>query len=287
MFATTIPSYSTPVPTTFNATLSSAFENAKFTLSNGPNDILTKLGNKATITADSNAVLVQNRDCTVIVPNTASRTVTLPSAVGQIFPILIQKTSNNFLPIVVNRAAAPDTIADPFASTATPVTTSLTLYLPGEAYLFIPEGTVWRVVVLNFPRNTLGCLVTLGANQTLVGNVTLNLNTEIYDRGSFWNTTTYRWLPLVPGKYRATLSLTASAGTSADVTALIYKNATLIKENGYVGATASIVSSIVKDEEISLNGSTDFIEFRQANTASRTTLATTQYTSASVEFLGY
>jgi hypothetical protein len=155
-FATNLSAYVPPVPTVFGSNLDSAFENAKFTIADGPNALLTLLGNKATITTDGDltggSAPVQNRDCTILMPNTANRTITLPTASGQRFPIVIQKTSNNFNTITVNSSSS-DTINSPFASTATPSATSFVLHLPGEAYMFIPHGEFWRMVVLNLPVN--------------------------------------------------------------------------------------------------------------------------------------
>jgi hypothetical protein len=216
MFAQSLNTYATPVPTVYNSTLSSSFENAKLTIANGPNDLLTLLGNKATITADANATLVQNRDCTVEMPNTANRVVTLPSATGQKFPILIQKTSNNYFTITVNRASAPDTIDNPFASTTTPVLTSWTIYLPGEAYLFIPQGTNWRVVVFNFPVDNLRFRATKSVPQTIgAGNVKVTFNSDsggsLYDLGSNFDTTNSRFVAPFDGIYAFTSVLTMDA----------------------------------------------------------------------------
>lgn len=201
MFAQSLNTYATPVPTVFNSTLSSAFENAKFTLANGPNDLLTLLGNKATVTADANTTLVQNRDCTALILNTANRVYTLPPLAGQVFPILIEKTSNNFFTITVNRNAAPDTIENPFEATAVPVNTSLTLKLPGEAYLFIPSGTYWRVVTLNFPKDQLSIRVSGGTQAIGSSPTILTAATVTSNPGSLWNTATSVYTALYTGYY--------------------------------------------------------------------------------------
>lgn len=262
MFATTIPSYSAPVPTVFNSTLSSAFENAKFTLSNGPNDILTKLGNKATITADADATLIQNRDCTVLMPNTANRVITLPSAAGQIFPILIQKTSNNYNTITVNRASAPDTIDNPYGVIATPVNLSFTLNLPGEAYLFIPSGTFWRVEVLSESTQMYRASAFRSTNQALTGGITfdrVNFQSEVFDLGGFYdNATNFRFQPLIAGLYQLDTNVIISSGTTSDAVLRIRKAGADIRQVGQVNTSGNY--GITYSFLTAMNGTTDTLD---------------------------
>jgi hypothetical protein len=244
MFSTNLSSYVPPVPTVLGSTLSSAFENAKFTLAGGPNELLTLLGNKATITTDGDltggSAPVQNRDCVILMPNTANRTITLPAASGQRFPIVIQKTSNNFNTITVNRSSS-DTINSPFGSVAAPSATSFVLHLPGEAYMFIPSGTYWRMVVLNLPVNQCTFRATFTGSGVPITTdpqkVAFNLDSGIvagrtlYDIGSNYDTVNYRFVAPFNGVYCFSSSIVAS-NSAVDTFATFNLNGTEVARFG-------------------------------------------------------
>jgi hypothetical protein len=170
--------------------------------------------------------------------NTASRTITLPSLSGQRVPILVQKTSENNLPIIVQRNTAGEFVDNPFSSKTSPVTTSFSLFLPGESYLFIPMGTIWRVVTLNCPVDSYYTTVYRDTtNQAIAGptgspavpvSTTLIFNfTTTGSVTSIYSTSTGIFTPQIPGIYSVNSSLTyAVTSGSASMNTSIFRNNT-------------------------------------------------------------
>ena len=83
------------------------------------------------------------------------------------------------------------------------------------------------------------------------------MDTEEFDTNSnFDSTTNYRFTPTVAGYYQATVQLTPTTATTVAKVS-IYKNGVATKENiTFAGNVGTGVSNI-----ISMNGSTDYLEF--------------------------
>ena len=105
--------------------------------------------------------------------------------------------------------------------------------------------------------------VKLTGNQTLsVGVITkLQLNSVVFDTAGSFNSTLYRHVPTVAGKYKYTFKLYAQPGTNGYAGALIYKNGTVYSTGqNLTNASSSSVTS-VNDVMIDMNGTTDYVEF--------------------------
>lgn len=230
--------YTPPTPLTTSSSATASSINSLFTNVNGINQALATLTGRNVLTTDGNLTLNQNLDTTVMMANTASRTITLPSLSGQRVPILVQKTSENNLPIIVQRNTAGEFVDNPFSSKTSPVTTSFSLFLPGESYLFIPMGTIWRVVTLNCPVDSYYTTVYRDTtNQAIAGptgspavpvSTTLIFNfTTTGSVTSIYSTSTGIFTPQIPGIYSVNSSLTyAVTSGSASMNTSIFRNNT-------------------------------------------------------------
>lgn len=99
-----------------------------------------------------------------------------------------------------------------------------------------------------------------GANQ-LITTATFTkaqINTEVFDTNSNYDTTTYRFTPTVAGYYQINGGVNSSASAASTRTmALIYKNGSMYTQGPDItlNGGGSSVSSIVY-----MNGSTDYLE---------------------------
>jgi hypothetical protein len=267
-----------------NATVTNRIVNS----SGGVNDTLLQVsGYRDVLTGNSNQTVTANYDVCYYCNNTTNITITLPPASTQLANknIRIIKIGNNTATVTVQRAGS-DTIGNPYSLISVPVGTNFVIYLPNESYEWNASGNVWYCGNFSINKEAIGCTVTLGSNQAITGTQDMNFNTELYDRGGFWNTSTFRWTPIIPnGKWKATLSLLYNSGTSARLSGLIYKNTTTISEC-YTPPTADTANTINISTEITLNGTTDYIKFGAAPAATRT-VAALPSTYGQIEFLGY
>jgi|9_EtaG_2_1085328.scaffolds.fasta_scaffold38705_3 hypothetical protein len=110
-----------------------------------------------------------------------------------------------------------------------------------------------------------------GGNQTLANNtdVVLQFNTELYDVGSCYDTSTYRFTPNVAGKYFINSIIKLNGGGNSVLYDLyIYKNTTVVRttrdETTPADPFSMQVSAIVE-----ANGSSDYftIQFYQASSS--------------------
>jgi hypothetical protein len=118
-------------------------------------------------------------------------------------------------------------------------------------------------------------------DQTVSANTytKIQFNTEDWDTDNCYdNSTNYRFTPTTAGKYLITLTL---IGSGTQNYGIIYKNGSNFKgiAQNTNGATAS--GSVV----VSLNGSTDYIEFYAYLTSGTTITCTSQYSFASATYL--
>jgi len=121
------------------------------------------------------------------------------------------------------------------------------------------DGTVFRKVIFS----TIGFRATLSANQVLGTGIQtkINLNTTSYNYGSYFNTSTSRFTPLVAGKYLFGFGAEGKdAGVSAQgLFVFLFLNGSTTKEINvpyYDNGNAKIGNTFV----VPMNGSTDYIE---------------------------
>ena len=102
----------------------------------------------------------------------------------------------------------------------------------------------------------------LGSNQT-PSNATytkVQIDTEVFDTASCFDTSTYRFTPNVAGYYQIQAACRISGtGASTDVWA-IYKNGSNVAELNIATSPAAFDSRVVSSL-ISMNGTTDYLEF--------------------------
>jgi hypothetical protein len=100
-------------------------------------------------------------------------------------------------------------------------------------------------------------------NQSLASSTItkVQLQTETFDaQGWFDNATNYRFLPTLAGIYRVTATATFDGvGTGGRCRLYVYKNGTQIAAPT-VNMGSAVEMSVVLDDTVSLNGSTDYLE---------------------------
>jgi hypothetical protein len=108
-----------------------------------------------------------------------------------------------------------------------------------------------------------------GQTVTLATATKIQLNTEEFDTNSNYDTTTYRFTPTVAGYYQISAGLRGTgASTNTQTVLSIYKNG-----SAYISQVVS-ESNLAKfptlSALVSMNGSTDYIEFYGSITGSGT-----------------
>ncbi|PAY07192.1 hypothetical protein CK489_15440 [Bradyrhizobium sp. UFLA03-84] len=116
-----------------------------------------------------------------------------------------------------------------------------------------------------------------GTNQTgltAASNNKIQFNNKVKDaNGWFDAVTNYRYTPLIAGTYLVSLNVLSNNGTSGETCqALIYKNGSSVKVGPYFATTgsSSYQSQIVA--ALTMNGTTDYLEFYIYVPATITTL---------------
>ena len=120
-----------------------------------------------------------------------------------------------------------------------------------------------------------------GGNQTLANNtnVVLEFNTELYDVGSCYDTSTYRFTPNVAGKYFINSIIRLNGGGNSVLYDLyIYKNTNVVRatrdETTPADPFSMQVSAIVE-----ANGSSDYFEMQFYQASSSVQLSSTVNTA--------
>lgn len=108
------------------------------------------------------------------------------------------------------------------------------------------------------------------ANQTISNNTAtkIQLDSEVFDTASCFNTSNYRFTPNVAGYYQinAVVLYYRSPTFSASTQTKIWKNGSEIKTSYGAGAGVNICSSSIADC-IYMNGTTDYIELYTAQSS--------------------
>jgi len=102
----------------------------------------------------------------------------------------------------------------------------------------------------------------LGSNQTPT-NATytkVQINTEVFDTASCFDTTTYRFTPNVAGYYQIQAACRISGTTVSTDVWSIYKNGSNVAELNIATSPATYDSRVVSTL-LSMNGTTDYVEF--------------------------
>ena len=101
-------------------------------------------------------------------------------------------------------------------------------------------------------------------NQALANDtwVKAAFNSELFDIGGYFNTSTYRYQPLVAGKYLITgkAYITYGGAATENIRISIYKNGSNSSDyNDYGGSTQSY-GTVLVTSLIDMNGSSDYLE---------------------------
>lgn len=99
--------------------------------------------------------------------------------------------------------------------------------------------------------------------QTIPNNsaTKVNLQAEFFDEGGYFNTTTYRHTPLVPGIYKYEFAgMMAAPGANTTVFFYIYINGTVAAAQQIDVASGSLIAIPPAVLEANMNGSTDYAE---------------------------
>lgn len=236
----------------------------------------------------SNTVLVQNRDIMAAMDAASgNRSFTLPAATGQRFPITLKKVDTSSNTVTINRAGS-DTIEDPTNPLLSPTATSFVLRLPDEAITLYPFGTTqWRVVKHYKPNRIYAAAyqtspqaLTVAANETLVNFQNDSTPPFGADPYGFFDISTNRFTPLMPGRYLITSTIGFQSGSSAYGFISIDRNGSRVALSDYSPALAT--TSFFQHQATAvaiMNGSTDYIEIYARVYTNNRTLA-----SASVNF---
>jgi hypothetical protein len=143
------------------------------------------------------------------------------------------------------------------AGTAIVLATSPTITTPTLVQPNIGAATGTTLTLSAMPKMS----AYLGSNQTGVsGLVKLNIDTKYFDIGTYFNTSTHKYTPLVAGYYAVSARLETTA-VSAIVQAIVYKNgADVVAANGSRSGAGGGTFQTGCSGFIDMNGTTDYLE---------------------------
>jgi len=131
----------------------------------------------------------------------------------------------------------------------------------GDGVRIMNDGTNWWV--LNTWLQPVNFSIALSAPQTIATTTltTVVYDTAIFDIGSFFNTGTGIYTPLMPGKYHITqnTAFVATTATNFILASTIVNNASVAVQSVAVVQTANVILTLNPSIIRSLNGSTDTI----------------------------
>ena len=108
--------------------------------------------------------------------------------------------------------------------------------------------------------------VTLTSQQNIsdATQTTIQFNTTVFDTGSFWDSTNYRWLPTVAGKYYVYAQSNLGSDTIDTIVATIMrlnKNGSTHSQSQFDNQSNDLTSQThTMSAIIELNGSSDYID---------------------------
>lgn len=175
-------------------------------------------------------------------------TITLPTPINGEYIDFVFIPTNNALITIIPQAGTID--GQP-----------LLLYGAGEGCRVYTNGTDWFVMWQKLQP------VSFSANMSAPANVVNNtftqlpMDTTTYNVGGFYDTGTFRFTPLLPGKYYLTLQaiFTSPAVTNMIVDLSIFHNGSMEFESQEIGVD-TVPWSIAFSINFEFNGTTDFVE---------------------------
>lgn len=169
--------------------------------------------------------------------------------------------------------------------------TDISLWTGDSVVLVYDENASrWRCVAERIDRARFAAY--LAADETGIATGTIepiNIATESFDSHGWYDTSTYRYTPLLPGKYLFTWAATISSlAATAVCISFLYKNGASVARgsqvvNGGTGDNISVGSYLVD-----MNGSTDYVDLRVFHNhgSNRDIKGGTEYTRLSGERVG-
>tara|TARA_R100001086_G_scaffold45864_1_gene20297 strand:+ start:265 stop:768 length:504 start_codon:yes stop_codon:yes gene_type:complete len=126
------------------------------------------------------------------------------------------------------------------------------------------------------------------ANQTISSSYTytkLNMNTEDFDVGGYYDTSNYRYTPLVAGIYYIQVGVGLTS-TNA-IVGVIFKNGSIYQNGGIMQNAGYTLNTSITTGLVSMNGSSDYIEaFGNSSSTSQVVSGNSIYTNFSAVLVG-
>jgi len=236
----------------FGATVNSVSGNTNVSTDNRNNLYLCT----GTITLSLPDAALAGEGFQVIVKNVGSGTVTLdPNGSETINGSATLDLSPNSNVIVNTNGTAWQTFADTVRATQTQAEAGTDSYA-----LMTPERSL-QALRANSGKPAFRAYPSGVQSITQSSETVLQYDTETFDTDGAYNTTNYRFTPLVAGKYFVGVQVQLATLTDGTrVTLRIRKNAAGVALNAVTAGAATSVGNNVQDV-VELNGSTDYIDF--------------------------
>ena len=126
------------------------------------------------------------------------------------------------------------------------------------------------------------------ANQTISSSYTytkLNINTEDFDVGGYYDTSNYRYTPQVAGIYYIQLGVALTSVNA--IVGVIYKNGAIYQNGGIMQNSGYSYNTSITTGLVSMNGSSDYIEaFGNSSTTNQVVVGGSPYTNFSAVLVG-
>ena len=128
-------------------------------------------------------------------------------------------------------------------------------------------------------KNTPAFQAYASASQTYGNtNTVIQVNTEVFDSGSAYDTSTYKFTPQVAGKYYFYGQIwITSPGTNLNMEAKLTKSGTEFAV-GDINSAVNRDQAVVVHAMVDLNGSTDYVQLLGYNSSSKSTFVGSKYT---------
>ena len=184
----------------------------------------------------------------VICTGASSYVLTLPAVAANLyFDIFSQTTSS----AIVTITPASGTIA---GQTTLPIGS-------GDGVRIMSDGTNWWV--LNHWLQPASFSATKSGTTACASGstVTIKFDTKVFDIGTFFNTSTYTYTPLLPGKYifQASGAFASNAGTNYTSKLFMNQSGTIVDQNVQVLSAGTLVVQYRVVQVLQMNGSTDYV----------------------------